>query len=125
MIRIARRNLAATPHAYAQRTSGADLAPFPDGYFDFVYSYAVFQHVPRREVVMAYLREAWRVLKPDGVLTCQLNGLPREEQGGNTWDGARVSAAEIVTLTRELDCQLLALENPASQYMWITWRKRV
>jgi SAM-dependent methyltransferase len=125
MVRIAQRNLAGIPHACVQRTSGADLAPFPDGYFDFVYSYAVFQHIPRREVVMAYLREAWRVLRTDGVLTCQMNGLPPEAQGGTTWDGARVSAAEVVTLARELDCQLVALENPASQYMWTTWRKRV
>ncbi len=124
MVRIAKRNLAGLPNAFVQRTTGTDLEPFPDEYFDFVYSYAVFQHIPRREVVMAYLREAWRVLKTGAILTCHLNGLPQHEQGGTTWDGARVSAAEVATLARELDCQLLAMEHPLSQYMWTTWRKR-
>jgi ubiquinone/menaquinone biosynthesis C-methylase UbiE len=55
---------------------------------------------------MAYLREAWRVLKTGGILTCHLNELPQHEQGGTTWDGARVSAAEVTALAGELDCQL-------------------
>jgi len=55
---------------------GSDLAMFADEKFDFVYSFAVFQHIPSRDVVFNYLREARRVLKPAGVLRCQLNGLP-------------------------------------------------
>src|SRR5512133_3807081 len=76
MIRLARERLRDTPNAHPHHGSGADLGLFPDAKFDFVYSYAVFQHIPSRDVVFSYLREAWRVLKPGGILRCQLNGLP-------------------------------------------------
>ena len=52
---------------------------FPDETFDFVYSYAVFQHIPSREVVIQYLRETHRVMKTGGLARLQFNGLP---QGG-------------------------------------------
>src|SRR5271157_22809 len=60
MIRMAGERLRNTPNAHAHRTSGSDLALFPDEKFDFVYSYAVFQHIPSRGVVLQYLREARR-----------------------------------------------------------------
>src|SRR5262249_33736823 len=88
------------------------------------YSYAVFQHIPSSDVVLQYLREAVRVLKTDGVLTCQLNGLPPSERKFSTWDGARTQASTVVALAHELDCQILALEGIGSQYMTTTWRKR-
>ena len=43
-----------TPTARVHHSSGADLR-FSRRKFDFVYSYAVFQHIPSREVVFAYL----------------------------------------------------------------------
>src|ERR1022692_4629332 len=38
MIRLAERNLEGIAHAHVQATSGADLSPFANMYFDFVYS---------------------------------------------------------------------------------------
>jgi len=66
MIRLARERLRDVTNAYPRHGSGSDLSMYPDGRFDFVYSYAVFQHIPSRDVVMNYLREARRVLKPGG-----------------------------------------------------------
>src|SRR5947209_8444558 len=76
MIRLAKERLRNTPNAYPAVTSGSDLSQFPGEKFDFVYSFAVFQHIPGREVVFSYLREARRVLKTSGILRCQMNGLP-------------------------------------------------
>src|SRR5262249_48634809 len=76
MIRLARERLRGVPNAHPHHGSGSDLSRFADQTFDFVYSYAVFQHIPSRDVVFGYLREAWRVLQPGGVLRCQINGLP-------------------------------------------------
>ncbi len=67
MIRLARERLAQTPNAFVRHCSGSDLAMFPEDKFDFVYSYAVFQHIPSRDIVFGYLREAFRVLKPGGI----------------------------------------------------------
>jgi hypothetical protein len=96
---------------------------FPDSKFDFVYSYAVFQHIPSREVVFEYLREAWRVLKPGGILRCQVNGLPPHARQYDTWSGVRISAEEIREFAGRRNFQLLALEQVWTQYMWITCRK--
>src|SRR5579863_1317276 len=60
MIVLARERLRDTPNAHPHVTDGASLAEFPDETFDFVYSYAVFQHVPSREVIAAYMRETHR-----------------------------------------------------------------
>lgn len=123
MIRLARDRLRGTPNATLHASSGADLAMFPGGKFDFVYSYAVFQHIPSRDVVFRYLREARRVLKPGGILRCQINGLPPTAKQYDTWSGVRVTPDEIRAFAREQDFQLLALEQVWTQYMWITCRK--
>jgi len=128
MVRLARERLRDTPNAYPHHGSGAGLELFTDNSFDFVYSYAVFQHIPSREVVFHYLREAHRVLRSGGVLRCQLNGLPghpREHEAlpYNTWSGVRIAPGEIAQFARDYGFQLLALEQIWTQYMWITCRK--
>ena len=124
MIARARQNLRGIPHAHPHATSGADLAPFADDSFDLVYSYAVFQHIPSRDVVMQYLREARRVLKPGGLLKCQINGLDKTAKTYDTWSGVRIDADEVREYALENDMQLLALEGVRTQYMWTTMRKR-
>jgi len=124
MIRMAAERLRNTPNAHPHHSSGSDLSLFPDGKFDYVYSYAVFQHIPSREVVLGYLREARRVLKTGGILRCQINGLPPHARQYDTWSGVRFSPDEIRQFAAEEDFQLLALEQIWTQYMWITCRKR-
>ena len=68
----------------------------------------MFQHIPSRDVVFQYLTEARRVLKPGGILWCQLNGLPPQAARYTTWEGVRISAAEISEFARAHDFQLLA-----------------
>ena len=124
MIQLARERLHSTPNAFPHHSSGSDLKLFPDGKFDFVYSYAVFQHIPSGDVVFQYLREARRVLKTGGILRCQINGLPPTAKQYDTWSGVRIAPEQITQFALEQDLQLLALEMIQTQYMWITCRKR-
>ncbi len=128
MIGLAREKLRDLPNAHAHISSGASLAQFAEDSFDFIYSYAVFQHIPSREVVFQYLREIRRVLKTGGLARLQFNGLPRggESRGESydTWAGARFSSSDILEFTASQDFQVLALEGASTQYMWTTWRKR-
>jgi len=124
MLRRASERLADTPNAHVHLTSGADLGMFADGYFDFVYSYAVFQHIPSREVVFEYLREARRVMRPGAVFRFQLNGLPETAARYDTWNGVRIPAAEVAAFARDYDFQLLALEGARTQYLWVTLLKQ-
>jgi len=124
MIALAQEKLRDIPNAHAQVCDGAHLSAFEDESIDFVYSYAVFQHIPSRDVVLQYMREVQRVLKPGGLARLQLNGLPRssDDQYG-TWSGSRFSASEILEFAQMRDLQVLALEGESTQYMWTTWRK--
>ena len=124
MIALARKKLADIPHAHPHATDGSNLALFEDATFDFVYSYAVFQHIPSREVVFSYLREAHRVLKPGGLARLQFNGLANTGASPDTWAGARFSSVELLEFAGLNDFQVLALEGAGTQYMWTTWRKQ-
>lgn len=125
MIELARKKLADLPNAFVETTDGARLTAFADNSLDFVYSYAVFQHIPSREVVSEYMREIQRVLKTGGYARLQFNGLPQNMVTGyDTWAGARFSSMELTEFTQSHNLQLLALEGASTQYMWTTWRKR-
>jgi SAM-dependent methyltransferase len=124
MIRLAERTLKGVPNAFPRVTDGTDLSCYADEFFDYVYSYAVFQHIPSAAIVFSYLAEAWRVLKPGGIVRCQINSLPKTDQQYTTWEGVRIGAEEVAGFASSNDFQLLALEGLGTQYMWVTLRKR-
>ncbi len=125
MIRLARRNIEGIPNAAAELVSGCDLSGITDESFDFCYSYAVFQHIPRRSVVLSYLSEARRVLKTSGLLKCQFNGLSEGKQRpADTWSGVRFDAEELRAYCQERDLQLLSLDGANTPDLWICARKR-
>jgi len=123
MIARAKEKLRGVPNAFPHHASGSDLALFPDNHFDFVYSYAVFQHIPSGDVVFSYLRETVRVLKPGGVARLHINGLPKTARAYTTWAGVRIGAEEIHAFAREHGVKLLSLTGIETQYMWTTWQK--
>ena len=123
MIAQARQKLRDIPSAHAHHANGIDLAEFPPDHFDFVYSYAVFQHIPSAEVVFSYLRETVRVLKPGGFARLQINGLPKTARAYTTWEGVRIGAVEVHRFTRDQGVRLLSLTGVDTQYMWTTWQK--
>jgi SAM-dependent methyltransferase len=124
MVELARKNLAPIPNARVHSCDGTNLAQFSGEFFDFVYSFAVFQHIPEREVVLQYLKETRRVLRTGGVARLQLNGIEGNPGRADTWRGVGFKAAEIAEFARNNDFQLLALEGANTQYMWGTLRKR-
>ena len=64
LVEIARRNY---PLVNFEAVSSDNLS-FSDNYFDKIYSIAVLHHIPSREFRLKFLREAGRVLKPEGYL---------------------------------------------------------
>ena len=124
MIRLAEERFRGASGMHLHATNGSDLAPLSADYFDFVYSYAVFRHVPSREVVLAYFDETRRVLKAGGIARLQLSGLPQGSKPPDTWEGVRLARDEIADYTRDHEIQLLALEGAGTPDMWTTWRKQ-
>jgi SAM-dependent methyltransferase len=124
MIRLAQERFGASRSIHLRVTDGAGLSPLAADYFDFVYSYAVFQHIPSREVVLNYFDEIRRVLKDGGLARLQLNGLPAASTPPDTWDGIHFSRDDVAGYVRTHDFQLLVLEGEGTQYMSTTWRKQ-
>jgi SAM-dependent methyltransferase len=127
MVLLARDRLKDVPNAHAHVTPGSDLAMFSDDSFDFAYSYLVFQHIPGRDIVLNYMREAQRVLKAGGILCCQMRGAPpiasqlgREPE---TWTGCWFSPDEVTAFAREQGFPLVAIWGIDTQYMWTVFRK--
>ena len=63
------------PRAQFQAVSGGDLAGIPSDSVDFVWSFAVFQHVPDKQAIFNYFKEAARVLHPGGIFRLHMKGL--------------------------------------------------
>lgn len=63
------------PRATFQAVSGDDLDGIADESVDFVWSFAVFQHVPDKAAIFNYFREAARVLRPGGIFRLHMKGL--------------------------------------------------
>jgi len=150
MIALAGENLAAARNVTVVQNSGSDLSGFADESIDFCYSYAVFQHIPEKEVVWSYLREARRVLKKGGLLKFQLSGLPAggngcalpprdgwslrgasgqaarasaKDRSPDTWRGVSFRPEEVADFAAEQNLQLLAMDGFDTQYLWVTARK--
>jgi len=72
MLRLGRGNLLGVGNVDWVLGSGADLDVVPDRSVDHVFSYITLQHVPNRAVVLRYLEEAGRVLRPGGLGALQV-----------------------------------------------------
>ncbi len=64
LIEIARKKY---PKVKFQVADALNL-PFPNNYFDKIYSIAVLHHIPSKQLRSQFLKEARRVLKPNGFL---------------------------------------------------------
>ncbi|MDE3110078.1 MAG: class I SAM-dependent methyltransferase [Acidobacteriota bacterium] len=62
---------------------GAALAGAADQCADFVFSYLVLQHLPEEQLVLRYIHEMLRVLRPDGLCLFQFNGAMRSSMNWN------------------------------------------
>jgi SAM-dependent methyltransferase len=124
MIERAKRNLHGVENVTLHASDGSSLSQFRTGSVDFIYSFAVFQHIPSREIVMNYLDEGARVLTPGGMFVFQVNGLRDSSGGGSTWNGVRIVSEEILAFAAQKDLLLLQLNDKDTQYMWVTLQKR-
>lgn len=126
MIRQARQRLGHLPNVHLHETSGVDFAALPDDYFDVAFSAYVFQHVPSKAVIESNIRDAYRVVKPGGILRIHTNGVEAQsyaEAEKNTWAGATFTEVEARSLARELSAQLISVYGGDTMFCWTMMRK--
>jgi len=80
MLDVAERHRAGSPHGDRLRFEVADVKalPYDDASFDVVISNTILHHIPEPRALM---REAWRVLRPGGVMLIRDLFRPADEQG--------------------------------------------
>ncbi len=126
MIRQARQRLSHLPNVHLHETSGVDFAALPNDYFDVAFSAYVFQHVPSKAVIESNIREAYRVVKPGGILRIHTNGVEAQSYADvekNTWAGATFTEREARDLARELGAQLISVYGGDTMFCWTMMRK--
>jgi SAM-dependent methyltransferase len=127
MIRLAQETLRGVPGVHLHVAPESDLRMFNSGTFDFVYSFAVFQHIPSRAIVLNYLRDIARVLKPGGISLFQLRGAPplasQIASEPSTWTGCFFVWQDIRAFAEENRLQLVAISGLETQYTMLTFRK--
>jgi SAM-dependent methyltransferase len=127
MVTRCRETVGTLVNVTCAETSGYDFRAFSDASFDVVFSAYVYQHVPSRDVIRAGLGDAFRVLRPGGVMYFLVNGVESADvaQDGNTWAGAMFPEAEVRALTVRLGARLLGLRGAGRQYLSVWWTKPV
>jgi ubiquinone/menaquinone biosynthesis C-methylase UbiE len=99
MLAHAERHRAASPHGgrVELRLADAKGLDFEDGSFDAVFSNTILHHIPEPE---HFLREAWRVLRPGGVLL--VRDLFRPETTARAMELVRMHAGDATPCQQEL-----------------------
>ncbi len=123
MIRLARSRLEGVPNVTTLKNDGATLSMFDDETFDFVFSFAVFQHIPSRSQIDSYLKEFYRILKSGGEVKLPVDGrgdsllwrLLKKAIGNDSWSGVFFSRIELLTLVRAHGFEVIHCDHAPRQ----------
>ena len=127
MVRRARGYLASAPNAHVHRNSGTDLMVLGELGFDFACSFIVFQHIPSRAVIDAYVGEVGRLLRPGSLFKFQVQGYQgagKQDMGRDTWLGASVSEAQAAEMAERHGFEIRHSMGAGTQYYWLWFYKR-
>ena len=125
MINLAKEALKDRPNVHLYQNNGSDLTVLGDVPIDFAFSFIVFQHIPRREVIYSYVREVSRLLRPGGLFKFQVQGdatlLTSPE---DTWLGVPFSDADAVAMAEACGFEPRYRIGAGSQYFWLWFFKK-
>ncbi|HXJ40756.1 MAG TPA: methyltransferase domain-containing protein [Bryobacteraceae bacterium] len=125
MIALAKEALKDRPNVHLYQNNGSDLTVLGDVPIDFAFSFIVFQHIPRREVIYSYVREVSRLLRPGGLFKFQVQGdatlLTSPE---DTWLGVPFSDADAVAMAEACGFEPRHRIGAGEQYFWLWFFKK-
>ncbi len=123
MIEMAKKYLKDISNCKVFITSGSDLSVLNDNSIDFCYSYVVFQHIPKKEVIIGYVKEVFRVLKPGCLFRFQVFGDTKwKPEDTNTWHGVHFTSKEIHKIAQDNKFEIIEEIDQRTQYYWITFK---
>ena len=123
MVRIGKEKAKGISNCEILENNGIDLSLFSDNYFDFCYSFIVFQHIPDKKIVEEYIKEVSRVLKPGSLFRFQVRGkINSKPKKTTTWDGVQFTSDEIHVMAEKNNFDILEEDDDTNEYYWITFR---
>ena len=135
MVTHARRAVRDFPQARIYRNNGKDLSAVRRHWWnrfgigagvqvDFIFSTMVFQHIPSREIVENYVRDAHRLLRPGGLFKFQVQGAPLSRlDPGDSWVGATFTEQEARDMARRCGFEMRYHNGAGEQYFWLWYFK--
>ncbi len=135
MVAHARRAVRDFPQARIYRNNGKDLSVVRRHWWnrfgigagiqvDFIFSTMVFQHIPSREIVESYVRDAHRLLRPGGLFKFQVQGAPLSRTDpGDSWVGATFTEQEARDMARRCGFEMRYHNGSGEQYFWLWYFK--
>jgi len=125
MVERARKAVAGMPHVHIYQNNGYDLSVIPPLEFDFAYSFIVFQHIPSREIIENYVREAARLLRPGALFKFQVQGNLRVPSSpGETWLGVPFSEGQAKDMAHACGFEPRYMHGAGDQYFWLWFFKK-
>ena len=121
MVELAKKNTHDISHCIVYENNGSELTMLSNDYFDFCYSFLVFQHVPEKRIVQNYMHEVSRTLKSGGIFRFQVRGkIGYKPTKITTWDGAQFSVSEMHNLVDSNKFEILEESGQNCEYYWFT-----
>ena len=125
MVARAKSALAHHPNAHVYQNNGMDLAVIPGADYDFAFSSIVFQHIPSREVIINYVREVNRLLRPGALFKFQVQGdSSLQTTPDDTWLGVPFSDEQAVAMAESCNFEPRYRHGAGEQYFWLWFFKR-
>jgi ubiquinone/menaquinone biosynthesis C-methylase UbiE len=126
MVKLARSALAQNPNAFVYQNNGKDLSVVPNREFDFAFSCIVFQHIPSREIIANYVREAGRLLRPGALFKFQVQGdvSMKPTSPDDTWLGVPFSKEQAAEMAERCGFEMRYHHGAGDQYFWLWFFKR-
>jgi SAM-dependent methyltransferase len=125
MVAQARQACADLPNVRVFQNNGMDLSVLPDIGYDFAFSTIVFQHIPSREVIVNYVRETGRLLKPGSLFKFQVQGdASINTDPDDTWLGVPFTDAQACEMAEECGFEPRYRHGAGEQYFWLWFFKK-
>jgi hypothetical protein len=121
----ARQACADLPNVRVFQNNGMDLSVLPDIGYDFAFSTIVFQHIPSREVIVNYVRETGRLLKPGSLFKFQVQGdASISTEPDDTWLGVPFTDEQACAMAEECGFEPRYRHGAGEQYFWLWFFKK-
>ena len=124
MVKQAKDGLRDFPNAFVYQNNGTDLSVVPEQPFDFAFSSIVFQHIPSRDVILQYVCEVHRLLRPGALFKFQVQGCVGGDSADDTWLGVCFSEREADEMAHRCGFEPRYKHGAGEQYFWLWFFRR-